>query len=658
MPNEFAAIFLNNEHANGGRQGMETVATTCPFCGCGCALYLQAVNGNIVGVSPSEHHPVSQGRLCARGWGAHEAPTWGERLVTPMIRRDGKLEPASWPEALTHVVDHLSALLAAGKDVGVLGSARATNEENYLAGKLARAALGTGNIDFCMRAAYDPMVAGVADVIGHFPFPASLEDIERSDLVVLIEGDLARTHPRAAFSVMKAIAGGAKLVTVGAVKTQLSRLAALHVPALPGGASEIINGLLKLMTGRGSEDEPVIAHRYEGYEALRRSLSSTPVTDSERQVAEWLASASRVVFVLAQTGASRDQVRRDAAAVATLAAVTGHLNRPGSGLLPLAGRCNSLGAIQMGVAPDRLPGGESLHDKKAQDRVQAVWKGKPFSGRGLDAEAMVKAVKGLVIVADDPTASSVDGKRLQAALSAMEFVVLLDAFATSAVAIADVVLPVASFAESEGTYTNMEGRVQRVRAAADPPNAARPGWEVLAALIAGFHCPASYRSGSDVLGEIAVVAPAYAEIAYPTRDIGWGMRTVKVPNGDGARVGAAAATRLTSDGFPYVLAIDDVVDWGRDPLIGFSPTLNRDFVARRKRFPGGVVEMALADADRLGFHEGRKLKIASAHGEVVLPVAFRTDLEPGLVLVPVEFREYAADALGSERVSAVSLEQV
>ena len=178
---------------------MLPVPTTCPFCACGCGFYLLANKGGLVGVAPSETHPVSLGRLCARGWSAHEAALWGNRLRQPLVNRNGKLESVSWDEALDHVAGRIKELIDAGKSVGVLGSARATNEENYLAGKLARAGLQTNNLDFSYHSICGPLLTGLEEVCGEYTPSISLNDIESSQTILLIEGDLADDPPAGCF---------------------------------------------------------------------------------------------------------------------------------------------------------------------------------------------------------------------------------------------------------------------------------------------------------------------------------------------------------------------------------------------------------------------------------------------------------------------------
>ena len=631
-----------------------TVPTTCPFCACGCGFYLQAKNGELVGVAPSETHPVSLGRLCARGWSAHEAALWGKRLEYPLINRHGTLENASWVEALDYITDRFRDLIRAGKPVGLLGSPRATNEENYLAGKLARAGFETNDVDFCLRAACEPLIAGLEDVCGNFAPRISLHDIERSQAILLVEGDLAQTHPRAAFSVMKAVEGGARLLTLGCARTQMARLASLHFETTPGREGGVINGLLAAVLSL--KDRHSTALDRAGHDALLKDLGTPHITQEMYQAGEWIAHAQRAAFLLAPIGGHGDQARNTSAALASLAAVAGHLSRSGSGILPLLPRSNMRGACDMGVAPDRLPGDQPLADPQARDRLQELW-GKQLSPIcGLAAERQLQAMSGLVVVADDPASVLPRGHQAIAALSKVEFLVVLDAFVTPASRIAHAVLPIGSFAETEGTITNLEGRVQELHVAADLPGEAKTGWRVLAELCARFGVGVSYNSAADVLSELAQAAPRYARAIQHAPEEGWGGRWVNDSGSVTFQLQDARVAGNAPNGWSHVLACDGAFDWGSDPLVSYSPTLSRDFQSLRKLFPQGVVESCKDDADRLGIHAGRQVKVTSAHGNAVLPIRLRTDLKPGVLLVPHGLRDHLAEVLGQDTVTPVKLE--
>ena len=625
---------------------MLSVPTTCPFCACGCGFFLLGRDGDLVGAAPGESHPVSAGKMCARGWNAHEAPLWGNRALQPMVRRNGNLQPESWDAALDYVASRMRSLMADGKPVGVLGSARATNEENYLAGRLARAGLQTNHVDFSHHALCRPLMEGVEDVTGESAHAIRLTDIEASDTIVLVEGDLAKTHPRAAASALKALGMGARLIVIGYARTQMARLASCFVQTAPGSEGDAINGLLA-----------AAVRAKEGHDSLRRNLEAVRVSDEVGAAADWVAAAEHAVFLIGPSGGRADRLRSDAASLATLAAVTGHLGRPGSGLLLLLGRSNVRGACDMGMTPDRLPGYERIDGREARQRLQQLW-GKPVPpDPGLDAQRMLESVSGLIVLADDPAAVLPMGQQARAALERMELLVALDAFVTPVVKAAHAALPIASLAETEGTFTNMEGRVQRIRPATAPPGEAMDGWKVLGELCARFDAGGAWSSATEVLREIARAAPRYSGTVPQVSDDGWGSSLAEEPEWASFVLRASLTEALTSQERPYVLARDGASDWGSDPLVSFSPTLNREYQSERKLFPNGVVEMSGEDADALGVRPGWRVKLTSARGGAIVPIRLRKDLRRGVLLAPYGFRDWLDGVLGEDGVAAVNVER-
>jgi predicted molibdopterin-dependent oxidoreductase YjgC len=249
------------------------------------------------------------------------------------------------------------------------------------------------------------------------------------------------------------------------------------------------------------------------------------------------------------------------------------------------------------------------------------------------------------------------GQRAIAAMEKIECIVVLDAFITPTVRAAHAVLPIASFAETEGTITSMEGRIQRFHAANDPPGEARAGWQVLAELCARFDVGGSYNSAADVLREIAQAAPRYAGMGQRMSDDGWSETYVEDSARGKLMLHATELAALTSAEYPHVLACDGAIDWGHDPLVLFSPTLSRDYQSQRRLFPKGFVDMSKQDADELGVSAGRQVKLTSAHGETVVPVQVKTDLKPGVLLVPYAFRDHVAKVLGTGSLVAVEAER-
>lgn len=635
--------------------GRSSDLSICPFCACGCGLYLQRAAGGLTGVMPSEHHRVSGGRLCARGWAAHEPALWGRRLTQPVVRDGNGAAATTWPEALRAAGERLRAVLATGKAVGVLGSGRATNEENFLAVGLARAALRTGHVDSCLRAPYHDLLIGLATAAARANGTAPLDDLEACDVILLIEGDLARTHPRAAYAIMRAVRRGARLVTAGPVRTKLARLAWRHLPLVPGDEASFA----AVLASPPGEETPVAGA------GGGRSGSGVRVEDL-RGVVESYAAAPHAAIVVAPTGTGPAGLRALAGALAGLATATGHAGRRGSVILPLPLRGNTRGALEMGALPDALPGPCPLDDASAVRRLARAWGREPVSDRGLDVEQMIHQVAGLVIVADDPPVSLPAPTRARRALADLECLVVLDAFVTPSVEAAHVALPIASPAETEGSFTNMEGRIQWLAPGGSPPGAARPGWLALAALGAELGLAEPPDSVHDVLAAIRAAVPSYAraERGAAGREA-WTDRTLpQVPPPDGAQDGAGrraspteAAREPTDAWYPFRLVRAEAFEWGDDPLVEASPTLRRDHASLRRLFPAGRVHMHEQDAKELGIREGWQVKLVSHAGEVVIPVSVRNDLERHTVLVPFAFRDRVEPALGGASQAVVRVER-
>ncbi|NJD18728.1 MAG: hypothetical protein FIA95_05530, partial [Gemmatimonadetes bacterium] len=578
------------------RRARASVLEACPYCSCGCGLHLVGAGGELVGVGPSEHHPVSGGRLCARGWAAHEAPLWGPRIHHPMVRRGGRLEPCSWDQAISAAAASLGSLVSAGRPVGVLGSGRASNEESFLAAALARAALRTGHLDAPLRAPYEHLLRGVGADQGIPALDSSLSGLAGSDLILLLEGDLAATHPRAAFDVLRALRRGGRLVTLGWSPTRMSRLAAVHVPLPPADPLLPLRDLLDAVRAGGPA-----------------SGEGAPV----RQVASWLAASSRPALVLGcpQGDGALLEV---AAALLAGALRESARRRDGSGpegarsetVIPLPIRATSRGAREVGVAPHLRPGCRALDDAAARDALRAAWGLEPSAQRGLSANDMLGAVAGRVVVAEDPPASAASPGRALKALEALEALVVLDAYLTPTAQAATVVLPIAAFGEGRGTLTNLEGRVQCWRALTAPPGEARPGWSVLADLLRALGSPAPFRTFEDVFAAMGRSVPAYASLALGALEGEPGVSD-PLPGGEAAAVPHAApeppsgpvASVPATDG-RWVVRREGAFEWGDDATVACSPTLRRDPVSYRKLHPGGVEWIGPDAAKALGVREG------------------------------------------------------
>jgi predicted molibdopterin-dependent oxidoreductase YjgC len=633
---------------------VRTVLTTCPFCACGCGLYLHA-DGNLpVGVAASPHHPISVGRLCARGWSAHHAAAWGPRLTRPLLRRDGQRVELGWDEALDAAASRLDDLRRRRQSIGVIASPRLSNEDSYLTTRLARAALGTPNIDAPLRADYERVLAAIAAVTGGWHGLGSFEEIEKADLILLIEGDLAGSHPRAASAVTRAVAGGARLICFGQLPTQMARLACTSFPMRCGAESAAVAPLLSAVlaaTAAGARvgDQPA------GMDALRTSLAGVSASQAEREAAQWCAEAaapSLLVAPFATTGVSLHQL---ALAVADLAVLLGLAGRPGAVLLVLPTRSNARGSLEMGVTPEALPGGRALGNADLADRLAAAWGARPVVDRGLSGSEMLGRTAGLVIVGDALAGDLPAGVGpLAELLAGTELVVALGAFESAVVERADVVLPIAAVVETAGTVTSADGRIQRLRPCVAPPGGARAAGWVLAELSRRLGLPAAPTAPERVLAELTKLVPGYEAVDEESLDRGWGAR-VRSGAGGGATLRPVEPLLAAADG--RLVMLEGVYDWGSDPLVVFSPILCRDERSRRKLFPRGQVAMSPADAEAVGVRQGWAVRLISEHGEAVLPVVLRRELAPGCLSVPFAFRDGVAGVLGGAPAASVRVER-
>jgi predicted molibdopterin-dependent oxidoreductase YjgC len=480
---------------------------------------------------------------------------------------------------------------------------------------LARGGLGTGNLDAALRAPYQAMVSGLQHAGVDLDHRNALAELSLADVILLVEGDVAGSHPQVAFSIMRAVRQGGLLATWG-LGTQMSRLARWHQPFLPGDGPRLVADLTsaRVALAAGGSGEGTMA-----FQAL-----------------EAFEVAQRPAIVLAPCGTEEEGYALARAFGSLAGARTGRA-RPV--VLPLPTRANTRGALEMGVAPDLLPGPAALNDDAALRRLRDAWGCEVANDAGLAAEEMIREVRGLVVVADDPPVGLAAGAVARQALREMDCLVVLDAFLTPTAEAAHVVLPIASLAETLGTVTNLEGRPQQLGVGASPPGDARPGWRVLSDLAVAL--------GLRPAGTLEGVRSAM-EHALP---MGPGSRWAGAP-----RLPAAPAPGK-DDAHPFRLVRAGSFEWGDDPLVDFSPTLRRGPVSFRRRFPQGLVEMNAADAGRLGVREGWRVKIASARGEALVPVSMRPDLEEGVVLVPFGCRDQLAGALGGDVAAAVRVER-
>ena len=509
----------------------QTVLTTCAYCGCGCGLYLEVMNGRIVGVSPSAASPVNQGKLCIKGWHIHEAVNSDRRLTRPLIRRNGSLVETTWDEALRFTVERLQSVRRDyGPDkIAFMSSARATNEENYLFQKFARAGVGTNNVDHCARLCHASTVVGLSEAFGSGAMTNSIAELEDADCILVIGSNTTSSHPLVANRILRAKSKGARLIIADPRLIQLAMNADLHLRHNPGTDVALLNGIIHEILRQGRQNSEFIDQRTEGFSEFREALNDFSVEKAAEitgvpakdiaAAAQWYAEAQKASIVycmgITQHTTGVDNVK----ALANLAMLCGQVGRESTGVNPLRGQNNVQGACDMGALPNVLPGYQAVDRPELRGPFEQAWKTELPDTAGMTLPDMFAGlldgeVKALYIMGENPMLSDPDTAHVEKALRAAGFLLVQDIFLSQTAELADVVLPGCSFAEKDGTFTNTERRVQLIRQAMEPLDQARPDWRIIQDISTGFGYPMHYGSPAEIMSEIALLTPIYRGISF------------------------------------------------------------------------------------------------------------------------------------------------
>ncbi|MBM4321671.1 MAG: formate dehydrogenase subunit alpha, partial [Deltaproteobacteria bacterium] len=451
----------------------------------------------------------------------------------PLVRMDGELRESSWEEALAFVVRRLGEIKAAhGPDVlGGFASAKCTNEENYLFQKLMRACLGTNNVDHCARLCHASTVAGLAQAFGSGAMTNSIGEIRHAECILVIGSNTTEAHPVIGLLIKEAVRkNGARLIVADPRRIELAGLAKLHLRQRPGTDVALVNALMHEILRQGLHKQEFIAERTEGFAELAASLQDyspermaevTGVAVEQIRAAARLFAGAPSAAIVYSMGITQHSTGTDnVLALANLAMLTGNLGRPGAGVNPLRGQNNVQGACDMGALPVVYPGYQPVASDAVRQRFEAAWGVKLSEKPGLTMMEMMHGLetgrlKALYIMGENPALSDPNLNRTWEALRRAELLVVQDIFLTETAELAHVVLPSCCFAEKEGTFTNTERRVQRVRQAVRPPGEARDDWRILCDISTALGYPMAYDGPEAILREVAALAPIYGGITYP-----------------------------------------------------------------------------------------------------------------------------------------------
>jgi len=640
------------------------VSTICPFCGCGCSINLEVKDNQIVRARPGAESAVNRGTLCVKGSYGYDFVHSAERLTSPLAKVNGDFEAIPWEQALALVASELGRLRRTygPGSLAVLGSSKCTNEENYLLQRFARSVLGTNNIDNGSRLYSAASIIGLGAAVGFPGTTNHLDALEQSEVIMVIGANLTSSAPIVGYAVKRAVRSrGAKLILVDPQRTELASFSHLWLRPRVGTDMALINGMARVIVTESLLDEEFVAGKTDNFEALSKVLEEytpdyvegiTSVTSEEVSRAARLFAEANVASIVYGTGITQHITGTDSVmALANLAMLTGDIGLRG-GIFALQKDCNGQGACDMGALPNLLPGYQCVEDAQSINKFADRWGTDLPSDAGLSAIEMIEhvregKVKGMYIVGENPALSFPNSTVVKEALASLDFLVVQDMFLTDTAKLANVVLPAASFAEKEGTFTNFEGRVQRVRKAIEPFGDSLPDSEIVLRLANSMGYPMPYSSLQQVMDEIRELVPLYQGIGYrdsETKDI-YRAELDKDP---------LSKRRLFKGQFPSGFGRFHPVQYespGETPSNGYNFTLLTGSIlhhsgtgsksSRSPRLsefsPEAYVEIGESDANQVGINQGDKVKVISPLGEVIAAARFTDTLPEGVIFMPNSF---------------------
>lgn len=671
------------------------VTTVCPFCGVGCSMSVGVRGSRVVSVKGDRNSPVNQGGLCVKGRFGLDFVHHPERLTRPLIRREGvsrshtrgavaeMFREADWDEALDRVAAELSRARETGgpRALGVLSSAKCTNEENYIVQKFARAVLRTNNVDHCARLCHSSTVVAAIAAFGDGAMSNSIDDIGCAAALLVIGSNTTECHPIIGRRIKQNVRlNGSRLIVADPRRTELAEMAEVHLCHRPGTDVALLNGLMHVILHEGLFDEAFAADRCEDFDPFRHSLDNyDPRTveavtgvpaDAIARSARILGKAGSMVAVygmgITQHTTGTDNVK----AVANLLMLTGNMGRPGTGFSPLRGQNNVQGACDMGALPNVFPGYQKVADAEARAKFALAWGAELDPDPGLSLTEMVQAadegrLQALYVVGENPLMSEPNLRHARRAFRKIGFLAVQDIFPTETALMADVVLPAACFAEKDGTFTSTERRIQRVRSVLQPPGAAREDWRIVAEIATRSGHPMAYDSSAAIMDEIASLAPIYGGIRHERLEQSGGIQWPCWDEGHPGtpRLHEGCFTRgrgkfhvaeyrppeeEPSVDYPIVLTTGRVLEhW-------HTGTMSRRARVLETLSPRSRIDVNSGDAERLGLVEGQPIRVASRRGNIRTFVHRDQRVSQGQAFMAFHWREAPANLLTGPAVDPVS----
>ena len=677
------ALWDSAAKGQGRSKDLKKVRTTCTYCGVGCQIDLN-VNprtNRLVRVTSEAGCVPNDGNTCVKGRFGSQFVHSPERLTKPLIRENGEFREASWEEALSYAGKRLAEIRDKYGPEGIafLSSCRCTNEENFLMQKVARAAGRTNNIDQCATTCHAPTVAGLATTFGSGAMTNSIDEIKHVDTLFIIGSNPTEAHPIVGLEMKKALRNGAKMVVCDPRKTWVAQHADVHIQHAPGTDNFLINAMMNYIIEQGWHDEEFIRNRCENFEAFRDNLkdydiqaaaavcgvAAEDIREAARLYAHGNPSAIFYTLGITEHTCGTENVMN----LANLSMLCGQIGKPSSGVNPLRGQNNVQGGCDMGAIHSVLPGYQKVADPAARRKFEEVWGIElPTNTGGRITDFVEKAhegvLKGLYAFGEDPVMSEPNQSLVIESLKKLEFLLVQEIFLTETAKLADVVLPATCFAEKDGTFTNSERRVQRVRKALDPPGEARADWRIICDVSTAMGYPMEYGSPREIFEEMARLTPSYGGISYDRIDdvgLQWPCPTKDHPGTKYLHEGRFTRGKglMQAIKFRPPAEVPDteypmVLSTGRTLYHYNIGNMTRKNAAITQKQNENFVEMNRDDAEQLGVSDGGPVRVTTRRGSIVVKAHVGNKVRPGALWMPFHFVEASTNLLTNDAFDNVT----
>jgi formate dehydrogenase major subunit len=657
--------------------------TVCTYCGVGCSFDVWTKDRHILKVEPSDG-PANGVSTCVKGKFAWDFVDSPERLTKPLIRDGDRFREAEWDEALDLVAARFREIKTShGADaLAFIASSKCTNEEAYLTQKLARAVIGTNNVDNCSRYRQSPATTGLFRTVGYGGDSGSIADIEKAALVLIVGSNTAESHPVLATRVKRAHKlRGQKLIVADIREHEMARRADLFFSPRPGTDLAWLSAISRYLLDNNLAYTTFLHRWVNGIEEYRASLdpftlefasevSGVPV-ETLKQVAHMIGEAQSVCVLCAMGVTQHSHGSDTSTAISNLLLVTGNYMRPGTGAYPLRGHNNVQGAGDHGAAPNVLPGYQPVNDPEVRARFEARWRVSLPSTKGLDNHEMVDAIhenklRAMYLCGEEMSLVDSNANYVAAAFRKLDFFIVQDIFFSKTCEFADVVLPASPSLEKEGTFTSTERRIQRLYQVFEPLAGSRPDWMIIQDVANRLGAGWNYRRPAEIMDEIASLTPLYAGVNYERLE---GYKSLQWPV---AADGSDQPLLYTQDfNFPDGKARLFPLAW-REPLerpdAEFDLHLNNGRLLEQfhegnltNRSPGihanapdTFVEVSPQLARARGIESGSLVQLTSRHGRLKVRALVTDRVHNGELYMPMNSTESPVNLLTGNHTDPVT----